>query len=86
MHTHRDSGNTEHKADMSTKENWRGISSLKYWVYQQKKSVLEAERAKPQGIFKGKHNRITADFSIETLKARRAKSSILSSKRPCLSS
>lgn len=37
MHTHRDSGSTEHKADMSTKENWHGISSLKYWVYNQKK-------------------------------------------------
>jgi hypothetical protein len=33
---------------------------------------LEAVREKKQIMYKGKHNKITADFSTETLKAKMA--------------
>ena len=49
--------NTEHQINKTRKES-------------PMKSVLKAGGEKPQVTYKGKSIRITADFSVETLKAR----------------
>jgi hypothetical protein len=41
-----------------------------------KETIVEAVREKNQITYKGKPTKITADFSTETLKARRARSDV----------
>ena len=43
---------------------------------QNKERILRAEKEKGQGIYKGKPIRITPDFSMETMKARRSQKDV----------
>ena len=48
---------------------------------QSKKRTLKAARGKGQVKYKGRHIRITPDFSTETMKARRAWSEVMQTAR-----
>jgi hypothetical protein len=48
----------------------------KNYRHNDKEQIVKAVREKNQIKYKGKPIKITADFSIETLKARRAKSEV----------
>jgi hypothetical protein len=52
------------------------ISSLKTTSTENRQRILKAVREKNQITYKGKPIKITADFSMETLKARRTWSKI----------
>jgi hypothetical protein len=62
----------EHQTDQLKIETPQGISSLKKVQKLGKERILKAVREKKQITYKGKPIKITADFSTETLKARRA--------------
>jgi hypothetical protein len=74
-----DGKNTTHKPvtwwDHISAPTWTpiaGILSLKQQAQRTEKDYSEAVREKKQVMYKGKPIKITADFSMETLKVRRA--------------
>jgi hypothetical protein len=62
------------KLDQNRTSPWHII--IKTTSTENRKRILKAVKEKKQIMYKGKHIKITADFSMETLKARRAWSEI----------
>ena len=55
---------------------------IKTLILQNKERILQAAKEKGQVTHKGRPIRITPDFSMETLKARRSWTDVLQTKRP----
>jgi hypothetical protein len=66
----------EHQTELNKIEPLHSILSLKQQSTENKERILKALREKKQITCKGKSIEITADFSMETLKARRAWSKV----------
>jgi hypothetical protein len=65
-----------HQTDLTKIEPPHGILSLKQQAQRNRERILKAVREKKQITYKSKPIKITADFSVETLKARRAWSEV----------